>query len=375
MTTPAISRMQDAVFTEEAEPPRHEAPEKRAVGMPSAGVISRCCSHPLLLAREGTRRSLHIFTADSLGATPTEQCGRMAPLDRIPLILNSHGGLATRAQLLAAGATVRSVASAVNGQRAIRVRRAWYALPDTEPDRVAAVALGGRLGALSAAASYGIWRGRDVDLHVSWKPTGNVALPGRREFGYPGSPHLVNGSRIIAHWRTGEFGSSDLWRESVNQSLRQIWLSADPLTATCSSDSALNLGLISESEMDHLFAILPRRLRRHRATLDALADSGIETIVRLWLIAHGCTVRSQVSIGGHRVDFLVGRSLVIETDGAKFHSDDERFNRDRIRRAELQAHGYTVVQLSYRMIMFNWPLVEAILLLELARGRHMDPVI
>ena len=84
-----------------------------------------------------------------------------------------------------------------------------------------------------------------------------------------------------------------------------------------------------------------------------------------------CAPRSR---SGRAVDLLVGASLVIETDGSEWHSDEERFNKDRKRTAQLQARGYTVIKLSYQMIMFNWPLVEAVVRAALRSGRHLDTV-
>jgi very-short-patch-repair endonuclease len=297
---------------------------------------------------------------------------RPSPLDQL---VRASGGIAPRQQILDAGYSPNAIAWAVGHGRLVRVRRAWYAVPDADGDRVSAVMLGGRLGAFSAAASYGIWRGLDRDLHVSWKPHGNVAKPGRARFDFPDSRVLPSGRSVRSHWRLDGFEeSSDAWRESVPQTLAQILLVADQTTALCSCDSALNKRLLGTFESFELFEKLPRRLRRLRSLLDGRADSGLETIVRLWLWSLGLDVRTQVMIDGRAVDILVGKSLVIETDGREWHSDEERFTSDRKRTAELQARGYTVIKLSYQMIMFNWQLVEAVVREALRSGRHLDTV-
>lgn len=297
---------------------------------------------------------------------------RQLPIDQF---VRASGGIAPRQQILNAGHSPNAIAWNVGQGRLVRVRRAWYALPDAEPDRVNAVRLGGRLGSFSAAASYGIWRGLDRDLHVSWKPHGNVAKPGRVQFDFPTSRSLPPGRSVISHWRVDGFDEGpDAWRESVPQTLAQILLSADQTAAMCSCDSALNRGLLDVFQLFELFDRLPRRFRRLRPLLDGRADSGLETIVRLWLVSIGLGVRSQVMIGGRAVDLLVGTSLVIETDGREWHSEEERFNSDRIRTAQLQSRGYTVIKLSYLMITFNWPLVEAVVRSALRSGRHLDSV-
>ncbi|MET4782672.1 DUF559 domain-containing protein [Glaciihabitans sp. UYNi722] len=299
----------------------------------------------------------------------------------IQLLVRALGGVAARSQILDAGFSPSSISRALKDSVLMRVRRAWYAVPDAEPDRMRAVMLGGRLGAFSAAQSYGIWRGLDSDLHVSWKPHGNVAKPGRVKFEFPDSQHLSSGRRIMSHWRLGDFQAAAFqatdfpWRESVQQSLAQIFLRANWVDAICACDSAINRGLLDVFEIHELFARLPRRLRRLQRLVDGRAASGLETIVRLWLReTAGYDPRLQVTIGRHTVDLLVGSSLIIETDGQETHSDDERFNEDRVRTAELQARGYTVIRLSYRMIMHNWPLVEEVIRTNLERGRHLDPV-
>jgi very-short-patch-repair endonuclease len=299
----------------------------------------------------------------------------MRSFDEVAVPVLRLGGIATRQQLRDAGESPNAIACAVRAGVLIRVRRAWFAVPTTEPDRINAVKLGGRLGAFSAAGSYGMWRGMDQDLHVSWSPHGNVAKPGRTQFGFPDAQRTVGTSRVISHWRVGGISDSpDLWRESVVQSLAQIFLHSDAVTAICSCDSALNKGLLNAAELRILFAQLPRRLSPYEHLVDGRADSGLETILRLWLKSVGLQVRSQVKIGRHRVDLLVGTSLIIETDGRDYHSNDARFNGDRIRTAELQALGYTIVRLSYLMVMFNFGLAEQAIREQLTRGRHLDQV-
>ena len=59
-----------------------------------------------------------------------------------------------------------------------------------------------------------------------------------------------------------------------------------------------------------------------------------------------------VRVAGHEVDFLwreVG--LVVEVDGFAFHSSREAFERDRLRDAELQAHGFTVMRVTWRQLV------------------------
>lgn len=157
-------------------------------------------------------------------------------------------------------------------------------------------------------------------------------------------------------------------------SIMQIFLHGDATTAIASCDSALSQGWLDEGQVHEVFGALPERLHPLHALVDGSSQSGLETMVRLWVCARGERVRSQVQIGAHRVDLVVGSSLIIETDGLQWHSDDARFNADRIRTAELQSLGYTVVRLSYRMIMQLWDSVVSTLESLLLQKRHLDVV-
>ncbi len=100
-----------------------------------------------------------------------------------------------------------------------------------------------------------------------------------------------------------------------------------------------------------------------------MSVGGTETIVRLLLRGRRVRHRTQVSIDGvGRVDVLVGDRLVIEIDGAGFHTGPE-FERDRRRDFELVMRGgYLVLRLSYDLVMREWTSVQAGILELLARG-------
>jgi very-short-patch-repair endonuclease len=56
-------------------------------------------------------------------------------------------------------------------------------------------------------------------------------------------------------------------------------------------------------------------------------------------------------VGRHCVDFLwPAQRLVVEVDGWQFHGHRIAFERDRIRDAELQLAGYTVVRVTWRRL-------------------------
>lgn len=86
-------------------------------------------------------------------------------------------------------------------------------------------------------------------------------------------------------------------------------------------------------------------------------------------------LRQQVRVRGiGRVDFLIGDGLVIEVDGAEFHTSRTDFEEDRRRDALLSALGYRVLRFSYNQIASRWPEVEAAIRAAVARGDHLRVV-
>jgi very-short-patch-repair endonuclease len=64
------------------------------------------------------------------------------------------------------------------------------------------------------------------------------------------------------------------------------------------------------------------------------------------------TPQTNVWIAGYQVDFVwAGARVIVEIDGFAFHADRAAFERDRRRDAELQAHGYRVVRITWRQLV------------------------
>jgi len=287
--------------------------------------------------------------------------------------MQHHGGIATRDQLRAAGFSGPRLTVAVHHGELVRLRRAWYALPDIDDERRAAIMLGGRIGGLSAAASYGWWRGLDTSVHVSWAPHGNIAKPGRVAFAHSDDrqPHIVH------HWRT----MHDVplrrtpWRESKIQALAQVLLSCDRDTAVACANSALRIGNLRLAAVLQLFEMMPDRVKAWLIFLRPDMDSGLESIVLIWLIERGIAFTHHPAIGGIReLDFLIGRSLVIETDGRAFHDREKDAARDARNDHRLALRGYIVLRLRYAEIMYNWAGCVALILEHMSRGDHLRRV-
>ena len=76
-------------------------------------------------------------------------------------VVDAFGGIARRDQILATGLSGSDITAAVRRGELGRVRRAYYASPRALADAVVATRVGGRLGGLSAARTYGLWAGFD----------------------------------------------------------------------------------------------------------------------------------------------------------------------------------------------------------------------
>lgn len=69
---------------------------------------------------------------------------------------------------------------------------------------------------------------------------------------------------------------------------------------------------------------------------------------------NGLTLDMQVELLRYRLDFLVDRRLVVEIDGAAYHSSPEAVVRDRARDAEMRDAGYYVLRIPAK-IVFTTP--------------------
>jgi len=280
------------------------------------------------------------------------------------LVARTNGGIVRRDQLLVAGFPPRAITAALGARTLVRLRRCWYGLADTPYPHRVAIELGGRVGGLTAARSYGMWAGENTGIHVSWPPHGNITR----------SP-LRAAENVVRHWRLlPDDGWHELWRESPRQVVAQVLLSEPPSCAVAVVDSALHGGLVTVAQLATIAEALPARGRRALADIDGRADSGLESIARLWLRDLGLEPLVQPVIAGLEVDLLVGRSLVIELDGEEFHAGASAFEGDRRRDAILSAGGFIVVRFSYRQVMHDSAMCLARIREHLARGDHLRRV-
>lgn len=254
-----------------------------------------------------------------------------------------------RGDLLARGWTDRALASAVTEGRILRPRPGAYLPIDAPPDVVDALALGGRLTCVSALAHHGVFVLDSSTLHVHLH-TPRTSAPARARM-------------LRRHW--GRLHRSPHPCATSVEPLDALACATrcqTPRAALATIDSALHRGVIRSDELDDLFRLLPRRHRVLRKLIDARAESGPETLVRLILRSLGASFDVQVVIiGVGRVDFVVDGWLIVECDSEEFHSSWEAQRRDRRRDQAAAALGYTTFRPIAEDILWHPDLVRAAL--------------
>ena len=267
-------------------------------------------------------------------------------------------GYAHRDDLRERGWAPDAIRRAVRAEGLEIVRRSWVIAPSAHRLLRRAAVSGGILTCLSAAEAYGAWRpGHDAALHLAFSPSSSVrpAVDVR--------PHRSTG--VVPRSR----------RRLIDRVENVLAIAATCLPhddALAVWESFLNKGQITVERLDAV-AWRGDRARRRRDEASALSDSGLETHLVSRLRRAGVAVAQQVRIEGAAVDGLIGRYLVVQTDGFAFHSDA------RVRRANI-AHdrrlrllGYSVLRYDYHEVVNGWPAVEAEILAAVAQGLHLSP--
>lgn len=278
------------------------------------------------------------------------------------------GNVATVWQLRAAGFSGFDLTRAVRSGEIRRIRRAWYGIDETSAAQYAAIRVGGKLGGLTAAASYGFWSGFDRRVHVLLPQNAcrlrTNLLPSARMRKEALSVDRAD-YEVVLHWhehgvRRQEPDATEPWRATVLECLLQVlaWESAE--TAIACVDTALDMGMIHYETLlrtAEAYGLSRVLLRAKQVRIGS--GSGLESIARQRLARAGIIPSQQVQIPevGH-VDMLIpSAKLVIEFDGQQFHRDWGAAERDRRRDAILVASGFRVLRFTYRHVMEEWDFV------------------
>jgi len=263
-------------------------------------------------------------------------------------------GVLSASQLDDLGLTRRLRDDAVAQGRLLRIRRGWFARPGADDEVVAAVRAQGCLSCASALRLRGVW----VPESLS-------------------GPHVRHADHRREQGRRGcmPHGTNPPVRSAVDDletAFRCVLRCGSAEDVVVVADSVLHLGLSTRDELASWASGAPRKVAALLAATD-LAESGLESIVRVRLRSCRLRVRAQVWIGDRRVDLVVGDRLIVECDGAEHHGSWAAHSADRARDRALVAAGFLVMRVTYRQVLDDWPTIEQEILSVVRRREHRWP--
>ncbi len=265
----------------------------------------------------------------------------------------ARGGVARVADLAELGHRRAGLEDAVGSGKLIRVRPGWVATPDADPMIIAAAKHGVVLSCLTQARRLGLWvHDHDPGIHVA-------ATPGSAG-GKPAS--------VRVHWMKPLLLRRPGALEDPVENVLAVVAECEPFEqALATWESALNKGLVTLAGLAG-FSWKPAA-RRILNVATPFADAGIETYLRPRLRWLRLPIRTQAWIAGHRVDALIGARLVLQVDGA--HHVGAQRSEDIRHDAELRLMGFHVIRVSYPQVMFEWPVVQDLVMRAVAQGLHL----
>lgn len=271
----------------------------------------------------------------------------------------TYFGVFSTAQLSSFGQTRANITQLTKAGKIIRLRNGWYALPNADNRVARAVTLGGALTGPSALRLHGAWTPPNLGLNVRASRHDRVRK-------------TLN---VTSHALRGELSrpiSTSV--DDVFTALLVTIRDFDTESAVILADSALQRGLISSVELEHIISLAGPAGRPVIRSVNGKSESGTESRFRLWLGRKGIkyTVQSKIP-GVGRVDFLIGKRLVVEIDSVSHHTSEESYRNDRRRDRRLVRLGYVVIRLTYEEVMFELDSVGQDVLAVIRRDGHRYP--
>ncbi|MFT4233335.1 MAG: DUF559 domain-containing protein [Leucobacter sp.] len=267
-------------------------------------------------------------------------------------VLRRAGGITRTAALTRAGVARHQLRAALHAGGLVQPRKGWVALPDADPELFEAARRGVLLSCVTQAGRLGLWVLEQPERpHYAARSHGSHIVPG------PG----------MVHWRAPLVPRApEVLEDPVENVLLLVALCQPQEAALAIVDSALNKRLTTVSALERLEApALGPLLSR----ADPYSDSGLETLFRSRLSWLRIAIRAQTHLLGRRVDFLIGDRLVVQIDG-KHHSGAQR-DADIRHDAALRREGYTVIRVTYSLVVHHWPEVQDMILSAISRGLHL----
>jgi very-short-patch-repair endonuclease len=264
------------------------------------------------------------------------------------------GGVMRRVELVHSGHSQRTVATAIDEGAVLGIRRTWIALPGADPFLVAAARSGVVLSCVTQARRLGLW----VDAPVA---ESHVCAPP-----HAGRVTVAEGTRVHRSAPVVPRPPGRL-EDGIENTLAVVCACQSFETALAVAESAFNKRLATRASMLRL--PLRARAREVIETATPFSDSGLETLVVPRLRWMKLRIVPQAWIAGRRVDFLIGRRLVLQIDGGH-HVGRQRASDNRHDAALMQL-GYHVIRVGYIEMIEDWPGVQALIMNAIAQGLHL----
>lgn len=263
----------------------------------------------------------------------------------------------TRAELMAVGATEKSLQAAVQHRFLVRARRDRYLLPDTSNAVIQAVTIGGRIGCISALAANGVFvfDSRFTHVHMMRSMSRSRSPRGRH---IALTPDNRDGS--VLHWTPlARPEDANEFCVGMVDALAQAVRCQKPEHALASIDNALHLGLVTELDLADMFSGLPAHHQWLRKAVDGRAESGQESVLRHIVTGAGLSCELQVEVPTvGRVDMIVEGRLVVEADSRLAHDGWDKHVDDRRRDLVLASMGLASLRPAYPHIMYRPELIR-----------------
>jgi very-short-patch-repair endonuclease len=271
----------------------------------------------------------------------------------IAAMASRQHGVVSRVQLLEAGASRDELVFRIRAGHLIPVHRGVYLVghrAETPRARdVAALLACGDRAVVSHGSAARLWDLPPycprLPIHVTIPPERSVTRPGIRVHRSPlsaGEVRVVDGIRVTSPARTILDQAALVSRAELEDVVAQALRGRKRL---------LSLGdlQVQLDRRPHRPGTGPLRRLLERQTAPAFTRSKAERKLLVLVRRAGLPEpETNVEVCGFEVDFLWRRKrVIVEFDGAAFHSDYVSFERDRERANELQLHGYTVLRVTW----------------------------
>jgi very-short-patch-repair endonuclease len=261
--------------------------------------------------------------------------------------LQKHNGVARMRDLKRFGIDRGMIWTEIRANRILRLRKGWVSLPTISPSEIRAVEAHGLLTCASAARVFG-YPVESIHFHIR----------SRRD--------EVKEFRTTRRTTPTRFGACvGLVEMVIDYSTCQ---KAEWTLALV--DHLEHIRALTKSDWESVESAIPAAKARIVRMRSGVPESPLESIVRFRLTQARIHHTMQVPIGRFRVDFVLGRGLILETHGAEFHSERADWERDRRRVAWLRAEGWDVLEISYSQVFEEWDSVLRTIKKALSRQRN-----